>query len=174
MRTVIGGAVVALVAGVLAIVGPGIGLTNLWPFVLAAGIALAAGANLASRLGAVALGTVVGIATMALQAGYLPQTGGGRAIVIVIAVGILTLVAAVTGGLLPLWAGLAGYGLFVGYYSPTYADSPTTFVADAPVAFVTVLLALGVGALVAVAAEFAGVSVAGRTDTRAAGAGEAA
>jgi hypothetical protein len=162
LRTVIGGAVVALIAAVLAIVGPGIGLNTLWPLLLAAGIALAAGPAVASRVGALTLGAVVGLVAMALQAGVLPATGLADAIVVIIGVGILTLVAALTQGLLPLWAGLAGYGLFVGYYTPTYTESPTTFLADAPIAFVTVLLAIGLGAIVALAAEFAGVTVGGR------------
>jgi hypothetical protein len=173
LRTVIGGAVVALIAGVLAFIGPSIGLTSLWPFVLAAGIALAAGPAVASRIGAVALGTVVGFFAMALQAGFLPQSAASTAIAIVLAIGILTLVAALSQGLLPLWAGLAGYALFVGYYAPTYAESPTTFLADAPVALVTVLLAAGVGAIVALVAEVAGVSVGG-SEKRAVGAGEVA
>lgn len=173
LRTVIGGAVVALVAGLLALVGPGIGITTLWPFLLAAGIALAAGPAVASRTGAVALGVVVGFVAMALRAGVFPDVPLSAALIVVIGVGILTLVAALTQGLLPLWASLAGYAMFVGYYSPTYADSPTTFLADAPVALVTVLLAAGVGAIVAIAAEFAGVSV-GRTEPRHAGAGEVA
>lgn len=173
LRTVLGGAVVALVAGLVAIVGPGIGITELWPFLLAAGVALAAGPAVASRTGAVALGAVIGFVGMALRAGVLPDVAIGRAIVVVLAIGILTLVAALSQGLLPLWASLAGYALFVGYYSPTYADSPTTFLADAPVALVTVLLAAGVGAIVAIVAELAGVSVA-RPERDRLGAGEVA
>ncbi len=173
MRTVIGGAVVALLAGALAFIGPGIGINTLWPFLLAAGVALAAGPAVASRTGALALGTLVGFAAMALTAGVLPQVPLSDAIAVVVAVAILTLVAALTRGLLPLWAGLAGYAMFVGYYRPTYVDSPTTFLADAPVALVTVLLAAGVGAIVAIVAELAGVSV-GRTEQRPVGAGEVA
>lgn len=173
LRTVIGGAVVALIAGALAFVGPSIGLTSLWPFVLAAGIALAAGPAVASRIGAVALGSVVGFATMAIGAQFLPQTSLADAIEVILAIALLTVVAALTRGLLPLWAGLAGYGLFVGYYFPTFDASPTTFLADAPVALVTVLLAAGVGAIVALLAEFAGVSVAG-SEKRTVGAGEVA
>jgi hypothetical protein len=173
LRTVIGGAVVAVVAGVLAIVGPSIGLDTLWPFLFAAAVALASGPAIASRVGALALGAVTAFVTNAVYAGFVPQVPLTRALLVILGVGLLTVVAGVTGGLLPLWAGLAGYALFAGYYGPTYADSPTTFLADAPVALVTVLLAAGVGAIVAIAAEFAGVSVGGR-DERAVGAGEVA
>jgi hypothetical protein len=173
LRTVIGGAVVAVIAGVLAIVGPSIGLDTLWPFLFAAAVALASGPAIASRVGALALGAVVAFVTNAIYAGFVPQTSLTRALMVVLGVGLLTVAAALTGGLLPLWAGLAGYALFAGYYGPTYADSPTTFAADAPVALVTVLLAAGVGAIVAILAELAGVSVGG-SEKRAVGTGEVA
>lgn len=173
LRTVLGGAVVALVAGVLAIVGPGIGITTLWPFLLAAGVALAAGPAVASRTGAFVLGAIVSFVAMALRAGFLPDVGLSAALVVALAVAVLTLVAAVTQGLVPLWASLAGYAAFAGFYGPTYSDSPTTFVADAPVALLTVLLAAGIGAIVAIVAELAGVSV-GRTEPSHLGAGEVA
>ncbi|MEX1178438.1 MAG: hypothetical protein WEB09_08240 [Nitriliruptor sp.] len=172
LRTIIGGAVVAVVAGVLAIVGDGIGITALWPVLLAAGVALVAGPAVASRIGSFALGAVVGFAAMALDAGLLPDVAVAGAIVIVVAIAILTAVAALTQGLLPLWASLVGYAAFTGYYGPTYAESPTAFLSDAPVALVAVLLAAGVGALVAIVAELAGVGVT-RTEDRQVAAGEA-
>jgi hypothetical protein len=173
LRTVIGGAVVALFAGILALVGPGIGISSLWPFLLAAGIALAAGPAVASRTGAFVLGAVVSFVVMALRAGVLPDVPLSAAILVVVGVGILTLIAALTQGLLPLWTSLAGYAVFAGFYGPTYAASPTAFLTEAPIALVTVLLAAGLGAIVAIVAELAGVSVA-RTEPRHAGAGEVA
>jgi hypothetical protein len=91
---------------------------------------------------------------------------------VVLGVGVLTLLAAVTNGLLPLWAGLAGYALFAGYYGPIYADSPTTFAADARRARDRAARGWR-RCVVAVVAELAGVSVGG-SEKRAVGAGEVA
>jgi hypothetical protein len=171
MRTILGGAVLAVIAGLLAIVGPSLGITTLWPVLLAAAVALAAGPAVASRTGAFALGAIMGIVAMGIRAGFLPDVPTSAAIIVVLAIAILTAIAALSQGLLPLWASLAGYAAFVGYYTPTYSDSPTTFVADAPVALVTVLLAAGIGAIVAIVAELVGVGVA-RNEDRHVGAGE--
>ncbi len=172
LRTVIGGAVVAVVAGLLAIVGDGIGITTLWPVFLAVGVALVAGPAVASRVGSFALGAVIGFVAMAIDAGFLPDVAAASAIVVVLAVAVLTLAAALSQGLLPLWASLIGYAAFVGYYSPMFAESPTAFLSEAPVALVAVLLAAGVGAIVAIVAELAGVGVT-RTEDRQVAAGEA-
>lgn len=173
LRTVLSGAVVAVVAGSLAIAGPGIGITTLWPFLLAVGIALAAGQAALSRIGAFVLGAVVGFVGMALRAGVLPDVPLSATIVVVLAVVALTLVASLTQGLLPLWASLAGYAAFVGFYTPTFDEAPTAFLSEAPVALVTILLAAGIGTAVAIVAELAGVTVTGSRQ-RQVGAGEVA
>lgn len=173
LRTLIGGAVVAVIAGILAFVGSAIGITTLWPVLLAAGVALVAGPAVASRIGSFAMGAVLGFAAMALLAGFLPQVATSQALAVVVAIAIMTVVAAVTQGLLPLWASLAGYAAFVGYYLPTYTESPTLFASEAPVALLTVLVAAGVGAIVGIVAEFAGASVR-TTEDRHVAAGEVA
>jgi hypothetical protein len=165
LRTVIGGAVVAVIAGLLAFVGSAIGITTLWPVLLAAGVALVAGPAVASRLGSFAMGAILGFGAMAVQAALLPQVAASQAIIVVVAIAIMTVVAAVSMGLLPLWASLLGYAAFVGYYTPTYTESPTLFATEAPVALLTVLVAAGVGAIVGILAEFAGAGFAGREDT---------
>ena len=173
LRTIIGGAVVAVLAGVLAATGDSIGVTNIWPFLLAVGIALAAGTHVATRTGAAAIGALIGIATMGVGAGLLPQTTTSQVITTVLAVLLVTLVAVISAGHLPLWAGLAGYGVFVGLYAPTFAESPTTFLSDAPVALLISWVALGVGAVIAILAEVAGATV-GSTDEARSSAGEVA
>jgi hypothetical protein len=173
LRTLIGGAVVAVIAGILAFVGSAIGITTLWPVLLAAGVALVAGPAVASRIGSFAMGSILGFAAMALLAGFLPQVAASQALAVVVAIAIMTVVAAVTQGLLPLWASLAGYAAFVGYYLPTYTESPTLFASEAPVALLTVLVAAGVGAIVGIVAEFAGASVRS-TEDRHVAAGEVA
>lgn len=166
LRTIIGGAVVAVCAGLLAFAGGSIGVSHVWPFLLAAGLALAAGSSVASRTAMTAGGALVGIATMGLGAGFLPQTTVATAVTVVLAVVVLTIVAAISQGHLPLWAGLAGYGMFVGLYLPTFEASPTTFLSDAPVALLTVWLALGVGAVIAILADVAGLAPRPSDDAR--------
>lgn len=158
LRTVIYGAVVAVFAGILAFVGDTIGITTIWPVLLAAAIGLAAGPAIASRTATAAIGSIVGFLSYALLIGALPATSAATALVAVAAVAALTLVSALTGGALPLWAGLAGYAVFAGLYAPLAAASPTTFLTDAPLALVTALLALGLGAVAAIVAGVAGVA----------------
>lgn len=92
----------------------------------------------------------------------------------IVAVLILTAVAALSAGLLPLWAGLAGFAAFAGLYEPVSVASPTTFLTDAPLALVTVLLALGLGALTALGATLLGATTPARSDVEHLGAGEVA
>ena len=152
LRTVISGAVVAVVAGILAFAGDTIGITTIWPVLLAAAIGLAAAPAVLSRTAGAAIGAVVGFFSYALLIGLLPQADAATALVAVAAVAVLTIVAALTGGAVPLWSGLAGYVAFAGLYDPQAVASPTTFLADAPLALVTVLLALGIGAIIALVA----------------------
>lgn len=164
---------VAVVAGLLAFVGSAIGVATLWPVLLAAGVALVAGPAVASRIASFVIGAVLGLVAMGVQAGLLPQVAASAAIVVVLTVAVLTLIAALSQGLLPLWASLAGYAAFVGFYTPTFNENPTAFLSTAPPALLTVLIAAGVGAVVAIVAEFAGVG-AGRADDQPMMAGEVA
>lgn len=144
-RILIRGAVLALVAVVLALAGDALGISTLWPVLLAAAVGLAAVPLSIPRGGAFVAGAVVGWVAMAVQAALLPDTAAARAIVIAVGVLLITGIAAATADLVPLWAGLAGYAAFAGLYEPVFAASPTTFVADSLSALVTVLLASALG-----------------------------
>lgn len=153
IRTIIAGAVLAVLAGLLAAGGDAFGITSVWPVLLAAAVGLVAGRATIGRTGGVVLGAVLGFVAMALRAGFLPDVGMSQALVVVLAILVLTLVAAVSGGAVPLWAGLVGYGVFVGFYEPTYAANPTAFLTEAPAALAVIVLATAIGTLVAVLAE---------------------
>lgn len=141
------GAVVALVAAVLAVFGGAIGITTLWPVLLAVGVGLAIAPITAGRVAAFALGSVVSWGVMALDAGLLPDAALSRVLTVVIGIVIVTVIALVTVDRAPLWAGLAGFAAFAALYEPMYAANPTAFLTESPVALTTVLLAAAVGAL---------------------------
>jgi hypothetical protein len=164
-RTVILGAVVALLAALLAVVGSPLGITTLWPVLLAVAVGLAAGHVTLGRVVAYVLGTVVSLVAMAVSAAALPQTGLSDAIVVVLGVVLLTVVAVVSGGRAPLWAGLAGFVAFAAYYEPIYAANPTLFLSEAPVALITVLLAGALGIAIATVAELLSGGAPARTVT---------
>ncbi|MTV25324.1 hypothetical protein FTX61_07870 [Nitriliruptoraceae bacterium ZYF776] len=166
-RTIIAGAVLAVLAGLLAAGGDALGITTVWPVLLAAAVGLVAGRATIGRTVGVVLGAGLGFAAMALRAGFLPDTGVSQAIVVVLAIVVLTVVAAVSSGAVPLWSGLVGYGAFVGLYEPLYADNPTAFLAEAPPTLLVVVLATALGTLAAVLAELGGDQAgAGARDAR--------
>lgn len=160
LRTVLHGAVVALAAGVLAVLGTTIGTTSPWPLLLAIALGLAAAPATVTRLAAAALGAGLGLLAYAALLALLPATASAVAAATVVAVLVLTGVAAATRGALPLWAGLAGYAIFGALYAPRAEAAPTAFLSEAPAALVTVLLALGLGALVATLAGAVGAATA--------------
>lgn len=174
LRTVVCGVGVAVVAGMLAIFGGTFGITTIWPVLLAVAIGLAAGPAIASRTGGAAIGAVVGFLAYAVMIGVLPATTGATALAMIGAVLVLTAVAALSAGLLPLWAGLAGFAAFAALYDPVSVASPTTFLTDASLALVTVLLALGLGALTALGTTLLGATTSARSDVEHLGAGEVA
>ena len=144
-RILIRGAVLALVAAVLALTGGALGIDTLWPVLLAAAIGLSAVPLSAGRAGAFVVGALVSWVALAVRAGLLPDMAVSQAIVVVLGIALITAIAAATADLAPLWAGLAGYAAFAAFYEPTFAASPTTFLADSAVALVTVLLATAFG-----------------------------
>jgi hypothetical protein len=156
------GAIVAVAVALSAILGASLGLPAGWPVALASAVLLAPGRPSLARIGALAMGIVVGILTLAMQAALLPAAAVSEAIAAVVAIAVIAGVAAVSGGRVPLWIGVVGYALFTALYLPVFEASPTTFLADAPVALVTSLLALAIGAVAATAADL--LTVTGQPD----------
>ena len=145
-RILIRGAVLALVAAVLALAGGALGIDTLWPVLLAAAVGVAAASSLSVGRGVAFVGgALVGWVAMAIQAGLLPDTAAAQAIVVVLGVALITAMAAATADGAPMWAGLAGYALFAAYYEPIFVADPTAFVSDSTSAMVTVLMATALG-----------------------------
>ncbi|HSU74850.1 MAG TPA: hypothetical protein VLI66_07905 [Terrabacter sp.] len=83
----------------------------------------------------------------AMRAAWLPDSSGGRAVAAFLVVALVAVVAAVSGGRLPLWSGLVGAASIVGSYESVYTNAPSQFLSESPAAATTVLLAVGLGYL---------------------------
>ncbi len=83
----------------------------------------------------------------ALRAAVLPDSSAGRAVAAFVVVALIAVVAAVSGGRLPLWSGLLGAASIVGAYESVYTNAPSQFLTESPAAATTVLLAVGLGYL---------------------------
>lgn len=164
-RTVIRGVVIAVVAALVAVTGNAIGIDTVWPVLLAAAVGLAVAPVTMGRVAAFVVGAGVSWLVLALRAGFLPDLAASQALVIAVGVLLLTALAALTAERLPLWASLAGLVAFAGYYEPTYAASPTRFLAESPIALVTVLLAAAVGFVAALVTDLVTAPAAETTET---------
>ena len=153
IRTVVSGAVVALVAAAVAAWGDVLGITTFWPLLLAVAVGLAVAPVTLGRTIAIVVGAVTSWFVLALRAGFLPDVAAARAVAVVTAIVVLTVVAAATKGRVPLWAGLAGYAAFAGLYEPMFAANPTAFLTESPVALLVVLLSAGLGVVAATVAD---------------------
>lgn len=148
MRTTVRGAVVVAAAFAVAVAGPAIGLETVWPLLLALAVGWVAPLTFGTAFAFVA-GAGAGWLAIALRAGVLPDSDASVGIAMAVAAVTVTVVAAASRERAPMWAGLAGASGFLGLYEPTYADSPTLFLTDSPVALATVLVAAAIGALMA-------------------------
>jgi hypothetical protein len=78
-------------------------------------------ARLAGFLGGFAIAWVGYV----VRAATLPDSSGGKAVVVALVLGLSTLLVIATRGWLPLWATLLGAGAFAGAYEPAYVAAPT-------------------------------------------------
>lgn len=99
------------------------------------------------KLAGFAAGFVMAWIGFALRAAVLPDAPSGRAVAALVVVAVLAVIAATSGGRIPLWSGLVGAAAIVGAYEETYTNAPSQFLADSPGAATTVLLAAALGFL---------------------------
>lgn len=158
-RTVVSGAVIVVAAALVAAFHDVIGITQVWPFVLAVAVGLAASATPLGRAAGFTLGVLVGFIVAALRAGFMPDTTATTVILVVVAVVVAIIVGAVSFGRVPMWTVLAGYAAFAGLYGPVYVENPTLFASEAPVELVSLLLATAVGFIAAMLGDIAASAV---------------
>jgi hypothetical protein len=156
-RTLVAGGTLALAAGLLAdqgsVLGADLPHTALLGAALGAVVGLVPDQSVAGRTGAFLTGFGSAWVGYALRAGVFPVVPLGRALAAVIVVGVITAVAAASAGRLPLWSGLVGAGALLGAYETTFVTTPTGFLQDSMTAATTVLVAAGLGLLVASTVE---------------------
>lgn len=150
MHAFVRGLVLAILVGALAaLTGPSFALESLWPLFIAAAVAFVPGTALAGRLGAFATGVAAGWIAFFLRAGVLPDVPLGRALFLAVPLLLVAAVAGVSRDRLPLWSGLAGFGMFGAAYHPVFAASPSDFLSQSIATMTTVLLAAGIGGVAA-------------------------
>ena len=156
-RTLVAGGTLALAAGLLAdqgsVLGADLPHTALLGAALGAVVGLVPDRSVVGRTAAFLAGFGTAWVGYALRAGVFPDVPLGRALAAVIVVGVITTVAAVSAGRLPLWSGLVGAGALLGAYETTFVTTPTGFLQDSMTAATTVLVSAALGLLVATTVE---------------------
>lgn len=148
MLTLLRGVVVTGVAVLVVAVPSLFGLSSPWPILLAAAVAFARPAR-PGIAGAFLTGAAAWWLATALRAGVLPDAVWSEVVAATVAIGVCVLIAVVSRERLPLFAGLAGIAAFAGLYEPAFAEAPTQFLAESPLAFGAIVVAAGLGFLAA-------------------------
>jgi hypothetical protein len=76
------------------------------------------------RAGGFVIGIVVALVFYIVRVLVLPASFGGQVVAIVLALALITIVCALTGGRIPLWSGLLGIALVVGSYETSFVAAP--------------------------------------------------
>ncbi|MEV6272847.1 hypothetical protein AB0L64_37155 [Kribbella sp. NPDC051936] len=149
--TLLSGALLAVVAGLLCLVGEALGLNTehvaLVGGALGGVVGLVQDRTPAMRATGFLIGLFIAWLGFAVRALYLPDSASGRAVAAVAVVAVCVAFTAGSGEKIPLWTLLLGAAAMVAVYEETYtADSPA-FLAQSPSAATGVLLAAGIGFL---------------------------
>ncbi|WP_410786466.1 hypothetical protein [Kribbella sp. C-35] len=149
--TLLSGALLAVVAGLLCLVGEALGLDTqhvaLVGGALGGVVGLVQDRTPAMRATGFLIGLFVAWLGFAVRALYLPDSASGRAVAAVAVVAVCVAFTAGSADRIPLWTLLLGAAAMVAVYEETYtADSPA-FLAQSPSAATGVLLAAGIGFL---------------------------
>jgi len=152
-RTLFTGVLLAVV-GVLAVyIGAWLNLgirNSIFGASVGAVLGLVRDRSVAGRMGAFLIGVVVAWLGYGLRAAALPDVPSGEAIALVLVVALLTLMAVLTGGRLPMWAGLLGAAALFGAYEELYVAAPYNFVSQSVIAVSSLLVPVALGFLVGV------------------------
>jgi len=149
--TLLGGALLAVAAALLVVIGEALGLDTehvaLLGGALGGVIGLVPDRSPAMRVTGFVAGLFVAWIGFAIRALYLPDSTSGRALAAFLVVAACLGIAVAAGGRVPLWSLLLGAAAMVAGYEEAYtADSPA-FLSESPGAATGVLLAAAVGFL---------------------------
>jgi hypothetical protein len=149
--TLLGGALLAVVAGLLCLIGESLGLHTEHVALVGGALGGVAGLVQDRTPGLRAIGFGAGLAVawigFAVRALYLPDSTSGRAVAASVVVAACVIITAAAGGRIPLWSLLLGAAAMVAVYEENYtADSPA-FLSQSPTAATAVLLSAAIGFL---------------------------
>jgi hypothetical protein len=149
--TLLGGALLAVVAGLLCLIGESLGLRTEHVALVGGALGGVAGLVQDRTPGLRAIGFGAGLAVawigFAIRALYLPDSTSGRALAATLVVVVCVVITAGAGSRIPLWTLLLGAAAMVAVYEENYtADSPA-FLSESPTAATAVLLAAAIGFL---------------------------
>lgn len=164
VRTLLAGIVVAGSGAVLTLVGGSLGVVHVWPVLLVAGSGLLVGVPRLRHALAHATGILAGGVTVWTGATVLPTTAGGRALATVVGVLLVTVFTLATRGRLRLGMQLIGWGATVALAGPPASRVMTggvALIASIGTSAVTLLVAAGLGLLVAQVTQLVGAGTVG-------------
>ena len=152
-RTVTTGLLLA-VGGVLAVyIGSWLNLglrATIFGASMGAVLGLVRDRSVVGRLAAFLIGVVVAWIGYAVRAQFLPDVPSGEALALVIVVALITVMAVVSAGRFPMWAGLLGAAALFGAYEELYVAAPYNFLSESVIAISSLLVPVAMGFLVGI------------------------
>lgn len=163
VRTLLAGLLVALSTGVLALTGGALGFAEPWPVLLVVGAGLLVGVPRVRHAAALAGGILIGTVTTWTALVLLPEAAVGRAVAATAGVLLVTAVTLVSRGRLRFGLQLVGWAAMTALSgtatsAAASAPRPGELARDA----ITLLVATGLGLLVAQVAQLVSTGVVGR------------
>ena len=168
-RTLLAGTLMAASAVVLAVVGESIGVPEPWPVLLVAGAGLLVGIPRLQHGLALAVGATFGLFTTWLSAVVLPDVTAGTALATGVAVLFVTVVTVASSGRLRFGMQLVGWAAMTALAGPLVAPTGPAILRMGQLAgpYVAVLIASGLGLLVAQVAQLLATGVSARRGPKA-------
>lgn len=152
-KSLLAGLVLALAAMVVVIIGSvldlGLESVALLGAAMGAVVALVPDRTPGSRLGGFAIGFVVAWVGYLFRAQFMPDTAGGRAVVVGVVVLLCVALTAAGRGRIALWSVLLGAGAFAGAYEFTYNQAPPEILSTSVSTATTMAFNVAVGFLAA-------------------------
>jgi len=155
LRTLLAGTLLAVSTLVLAIAGENIGVPEPWPVLLVVGAGLLVGIPRLNHGIALAVGASIGLATVWAGVAVLPDSTRGTALATGVAVLLITGVTLATRGWLRFGLQLVGWAAMTALSAPLLSVSGPVLLPTGRLlsAYATVLIASGLGLLVAQVAQ---------------------
>jgi hypothetical protein len=168
LRALLAGLVLVASAVVLALVGGVLGVPEPWPVLLVAGAGLLVGVPRIQHGLALVVGATIGLGTAWLDLAHLPDATVGVAVAVGTAVLLITVVTLASRGWLRFGLQLVGWAVMTALAGPLVAAEAPSTTGAGPLlrTYVTVLIAAGLGLLVAQVAQLLATAGTARRSSR--------